>query len=124
MEYSREERVAEFLKRLTEAEDADSDSMAFQLISDVLNAVEDEMTEIPYRPDQWQNENRMYPPEEDNARDVEGRPDLVRYRSRGHNTFIRSNGAIEIRNLAGKVLISKHGQDGKGVEYEQKNNAD
>ena len=60
----------------------------------------------------------MYPPEDDSARVVEGRSDLVRYRHRGHNTFIRENGAIEIRDLAGAVLFAKAGADGRGVELQ------
>jgi len=58
----------------------------------------------------------MYPPQEDSARDVPGRSDLVRYRSRGHNTFVRGNGAIEIRDLTGAVTFSKSGSDGLSVE--------
>lgn len=92
---------------------------ALTLIEDTLAAVEDALTDIPNDPASWQTDGRMYPPQADNARDVENRSDLVRYRSRGHNTLIRSNGAIEIRDLQGNVLLSKPGQDGNGVDYEQ-----
>ncbi len=68
-------------------------------------------------PESWQTDGRMYPPRADNARDVENRPDLVRYRSRGHNTLIRENGAIEIRDLQNNVLLSKPGSSGVGVDY-------
>jgi hypothetical protein len=60
----------------------------------------------------------MYPPEEDSAREVPGRDDLVRYRSRAHNTYIRDNGAVEIRHIDGTVVFSKAGANGKGVELE------
>jgi hypothetical protein len=60
----------------------------------------------------------MYPPSEDSAREVSGRDDLVRYRSRAHHTYIRDNGAIEIRDISGTVVFSKAGADGEGVELE------
>lgn len=57
----------------------------------------------------------MYPPSPDYERDVPHRPDVRGYRQRGHYTYIGSNGAIEIRNLKGEVIVSKVGKDGKGV---------
>jgi hypothetical protein len=45
-----------------------------------------------------------------------GRPDVTRFRSRGHNTFIRSNGSFEIRTLEEDVEFAKLGADGQGVE--------
>jgi hypothetical protein len=52
------------------------------------------------------------------TRVVSGRDDLVRYRSRGHNTYIRDNGAIEVRELAGNILFQKSGADGALVELD------
>ena len=118
MNSSKEERIQEFLKRLLAADNVDSSSAAFELLGETLSAVEDEMTDIPNQPERWQTDGRMYPPREDNSRDVEGRPDLIRYRSRGHNTFIRDNGAIEIQDLQGRVLASKPGGDGRGINDE------
>lgn len=119
MNVSKEERFQEFLNRLRSAESVESETEALEVIDEALASVEDEMTDIPNEPANWQTDGRMYPPEADNARDVEKRPDLIRYRSRGHNTLIRDNGAIEIRDLDDRVLFSKTGKDGCGVEYEQ-----
>ena len=86
------------------------------LLSSVLNEVEDELSDIPNSPHNWQSDGRMYPPQMDSARDVPGRSDLIRFRSRGHNTFVRENGAIEILDLQNSALFSKFGADGRGVE--------
>ncbi|MCS7471243.1 hypothetical protein NZK35_31700 [Stieleria sp. ICT_E10.1] len=91
---------------------------ALSLLREMLTVVEDEMSGIPNDPARWQTDGRMYPPQDDNAWDVENRPDLVRYRSRGHNPLIRDNGAIEIRDLQGNILLSKPGSDGNGVDFE------
>lgn len=56
------------------------------------NAVEDELSGEPFDPEAWMSQQRMYPPQEDNSRPVAGFPGVVR----GHNSFIGSNGAIEM----------------------------
>jgi len=74
------------------------------------------MTSIPYNPANWQSDGRLYPPMDDMRRDVAGRPDVVRYRSKGHHTLIRSKGAVEIQLAAGgDVQFAKKGSDGRGV---------
>ncbi|EAQ77619.1 hypothetical protein [Blastopirellula marina] len=116
MEISKEDRFQEFLRRLADSSSASSHDEAFALLSNTLNKVEDELTDILSQPDRWQSDGRMYPPREDNARDVDGRCDVIRYRHKGHNTFVRENGAIEIQDLAGSLLFKKLGSDGRGVE--------
>lgn len=119
MNIDKKKRFEEFVRRIQAADNVDSAASVLTLIGETLAVVEDEMTDIPNEPENWQTDGRMYPPQADNAREVENRPDLVRYRSRGHNTLIRDNGAIEIKDLQGNVLLSKPGRDGDGVDYEQ-----
>lgn len=119
MGVSKSDRFQEFLSRLESAPRVESCDEALALLRDTLKTVEDELTDIPFRPELWQTDGRMYPPEEDSARAVEGRSDLIRYRHRGHNTFIRGNGAIAIQDLMGVVLFEKPGADGRGVELQQ-----
>lgn len=118
MGLSKAERFQEFLNRLEKSTPAISHDEAFQLLSDTLNQVEDELTNIPFQPEHWQTDGRMYPPEEENARQVEGRSDVIRYRHKAHNTFIRDNGAIEIQDVDGKVLLEKCGLDGRAVDLQ------
>lgn len=119
-EATKEERFAEFLRRLAESEPASTAEEAFQQLARILIKIEDELTDIAYQPDRWQTDGRMYPPQEDQARDVPGRDDLIRYRSRAHNTYIRSNGAIEIRvHPAGEVVFSKLGLNKMGVDLDE-----
>lgn len=113
---TKDERFAEFVKRLAAAPPASSAREAFLLLQETLIEVENELTNIPYAPDHWQSDGRMYPPQEDAARDVPERDDLVRYRSKAHNTYICTNGAIEIRDEVGAVIFTKAGKDGRGVD--------
>lgn len=89
---------------------------ARRLIETTLNAVENEMTDRPFDPTAWESDGRMYPAQDDQVRSVPGRPDLRRLASIGHDTYIRDNGAIEIRERrTRKVLIRKSGTDGREV---------
>jgi hypothetical protein len=115
---TKDERFAEFLRRLEAAPRVSTRNEAIELLRGILNGVEDEMTDIPDMPKNARTDGRMYPPQGDSARNVSGRSDLVRYRSRGHNTYVRQNGAMEIRDLTATVIISKAGADGVGVELE------
>lgn len=120
MEHSREERLAEFLRRLAIAPRARSFEEALRQLGDMLDAVEDEMTDIPHDPDAWQADGRLYPPLEDSVRAVPGYPGVRRLRSRAHNTFIGDNGSIEIAEVGAGVppiapIFSKAGADGRSV---------
>jgi len=113
---SKAERFEEFLRRLLAAPAAASASEALSQIGAVLNQVEDELTDIPFDPDSWQDDGRMYPPRPDAERLVPSSEVLRRFRSRGHNTFVSRSGAIEIRDLAGNIVALKAGADGRTVE--------
>ena len=109
------ERFEEFLRRLGAAPAASDFDEAYRLVCDTLDAVEDEMTSIPFDPPKWRIDGRMYPPQMDMAKLVDGRPDVTRFRSLRHSTFIGANGAIEIRTDAGVVIFSKPGVGGQAV---------
>ncbi len=113
MPTSKRERFSRFIKELQDAPPADSASGALDLLTKTLNAVEDRYSGVPARPDLWQNDGRMYPPQEDSRRKVEMFPGQRRYRSKGHNTWIDGNGAIRITLLNGAFVLDKPGADGK-----------
>jgi len=108
-------RLAELFRRLAVAPAVSSMAEAKTLLDDTLNAVEDDLTGIAFNPSAWATDDRMYPPQEDNRRTVPGRPDVARYRSRSHNTYIGANGAIEIRSDTNEVLFRKAGADRKQI---------
>lgn len=109
------ERLQEFFRRLGAAPLATSSEAAFEVLAATLNAVEDDLTDIPADPIRWMTDGRMYPPLPDSRREVPDHPEVTRFRSRAHNTFISRNGAIEIRDFADQVLFRKAGADGKHV---------
>jgi len=102
-----------FLERLEAAPAPSSADEALVLLAKILNAVEDEHSGVPHDPDAWRDDGRMYPPQDDNRREVPDRPSLRRYRSARHNTFIGLNGAIRIQDIEGKIMLDKPGHDGR-----------
>lgn len=115
MSSTRQERLAEFVLLLRGSDPVSTFDQARDFIARTLNGVEDAHTAIPFDPTAWQTDGRMYPPQDDARRAVPGHPDVVRFRSRAHNTFIRSNGAFEIQATSGEVLVQRPGLDGRGV---------
>jgi hypothetical protein len=84
MEQPKEERLQEFYRRLTAVPPLRTRQEAMEQLSTILNQVEDEMTTIPFAPQNWMSDGRMYPPLDDNVRDVPDHPEVKRYRSRNH----------------------------------------
>lgn len=115
MEIPKAERLKDFFRRLGDAPEATTFDEALAQITNILNEVENTLTSIPYDPDRWQTDGRMYPPLLDAIRDVQDHPAVKRFRSVRHNTFIGENGAIEIRSLDQTTLFAKNGADGRGV---------
>jgi hypothetical protein len=113
--HQKQERLAEFYRRLEQAPPAATSDEALAQVRDMMDAVEDELTPYPNRPDRWMEFPRLYPPQDDASRAVPGHASITRYRSRAHNTYIGTNGAIEIQRLDGRVELSKAGANGKGV---------
>ena len=111
---TKQERLKIFLERMNAAAPTSSDSEALELLSRILNKVEDEFTTIPYLPEQWMADGRMYPPQADSKRIVTS--EISRYRNRNHNTFIGTNGAIKIVTVNGNnVVLDKAGRDGERI---------
>lgn len=109
-------RLLLFYERLRVARPAGTHDEAYKLLCETLNAVEDEHSGVTYNPDNFRTDGRLYPPQADSARRDEDFPDVVRYRSFMHNTFIGSNGAILVKEIkTDEVQFSKFGADGKGV---------
>lgn len=110
-------RLALFYARLADFDPAPSIAEASRLVGDTLDRIEDEFSGIPRGDGTW-DDGRMYAPRLDNRRAVPGRPDLVRDRSKNHNTYTyySTSGAILIVTIEGKVEFSKAGLDGKGIE--------
>lgn len=113
MEFSKHDRLLEFVRRLEAAPTDRTAAEALARLRRTLDAVEDELTSVPNDPEAWRTDGRMYPPQDDSARDE--RPGVTRYRSRGHSTFVGVNGAIEIKSKRGTVLLDKPGADGRKV---------
>jgi hypothetical protein len=109
-------RLREFFARLGRHEAFTSFEDAYLGLIATIEAVEDELTGIPNKPETWKTDGRLYPPERDHWFAVPSYPDVTRMRTKGHNVFISANGALEIQ-VAGTraVIFSKAGADGRKV---------
>lgn len=69
---SKQERLEEFYRRLNAFAAASNLDEALELIRLLLNAVEDELSGVPYDPANWQSDGRLYRPFSDSVRSVRG----------------------------------------------------
>lgn len=109
------ERLALFVRELQEAVPAASFEEARLLLETVLNDVEDRHSGAPFCPDNWREDGRLYPPQDDS--EVKSPITGVRvFRTVGHRVWFGANGAIRITAVAdGKVVFDKAGKDGGHV---------
>ena len=114
------ERFEVFRKRLESAAPAASAAEALALLSNTLNAVEDDMTSIPYNATLPMDDGRMYPPQEDNAHTEGEFPGVARYRNARHNTRIDWYGGIRIDEVRGKCVLNKPGRSGQKIALHPK----
>lgn len=115
MAASKRERLQEIYRRLAQVPHAATLNEALSQLTNILAMVEDEFTGIPNDPANWRYDERIYPPQRDSMHAVQGHPQVARFRSVAHNTFIGTNGAIEIVSLDGTIELQKPGADGRGV---------
>ena len=123
MPSSKAQRLAEFLRRLSDSSRARSFDEARKQVEDILNAVEDELTDIPFSWAASQSDGRMYPPRDDNEM-ASGHAGFRRFRTKSHNILYGTNGAIRIQSVppppvrwtAGVVMFDKAGLDGRPIQ--------
>jgi hypothetical protein len=110
------ERLKEIFGRLEMAPAATNADEAVEQLTTIMDAVEDQFSGVPFNPESWQHDGRLYAPQGDSARSVPGSAHVTRYRTRRHNVFVAVNGALEVQTVASKdVVFSKPGADGRGV---------
>lgn len=112
---ARHERLALFFERLLAAPGASNFDEAFRQLHDILNAVEDQYSGVPYNPPAWQTDGRLYPPLPDSEKVLDPpQPGVRFFKTRGHSVFVGANGSIEIR-LKRQSVVQKPGADGRRV---------
>jgi len=84
-------RLQLFYERLQAAPAASTQDESYALLCDTLNEVEDEHSGVPNNPLNWLTDGRLYPPQTDRVYAVDGFPEVLRYNSFRHDTYIASN---------------------------------
>jgi hypothetical protein len=106
-----------FLQRLKQQAAVTSADAARDLMESCLNQVEDEHSGVPFAPQNWQTDGRMYPPQDDRER-ASGKPAIRRFQTRGHWIEFGDNGAIRISAAlpSRAVVLDKPGADGRAIQ--------
>lgn len=114
---TKRERVVELVRRLDAAAPSNNAEEAQDLVTTVLDQIEDEHSGVVNDPSSPLADERIWPPIAKYFFALPDRDDLDGYRRRGHETIIRSNGAILIRTRVGAlVILDKAGRDGRKVD--------
>jgi hypothetical protein len=103
---------------LDAAKPASDHDEALALLTRIVNEYEDEHSGIRYAPEDARTirDGRIYPPEPDSEKPSTV-PGARRYRTRGHNVYIGSAGAIAFENAKSEAIeFSKPGSDGQEVK--------
>lgn len=118
----RKQRFALFVAALEEAPAASDRASARELVTRILNAIEDAHSGALYDPPNWMTDGRMYPPHDDFEQ-----PSPVAhaalFHTVGHRVWIADNGAIQIEVRKGqhscRVELDKAGADGAFFRLDQ-----
>jgi hypothetical protein len=114
---SKAERLSEFFQRLRLAPTCGDWTAARKQLEEIMNAVEDERSGIPFNSDAAAAppDGRMYPPHDKYLRDS-GSPYVQLFGHVRHRTAFGVNGAIKITLSDGAVAVDKPGSDGRTVD--------
>lgn len=81
-------------------------------VDTVLNTIEDEFSGVPYNPQTFEDDGRLYPAQED-FRQKSPVPNVAVYFHKAHASYFGDNGSIRIsRRRPPQVLIERAGCDG------------
>jgi len=111
VDMDKSDRFSLFVRAMEEAAPVATFLEARLLLEATLNRLEDRYAAVPYNPDRWRDDGRLYPPSDDYER-ASGIDGVRLFRSRGHRVSIGFQGAIRIVALDGTVALDKLGKDG------------
>ena len=112
----RKQRFALFVAALEQAPQASDRASARELLTGILNTIEDAHSGAPNDPANWMTDGRMYPPQDDNKK-VTTVSGASLFHTKGHRVWFGDNGSVrlEVRRGPGKghIELDKPGADGK-----------
>ena len=118
----RSQRFALFLAALKEAPTAHDRASARTLLANTLNRIEEAHSGVPYDPEKWMTDGRMYPPRDDLEQPCP-LAGAVLFHSLGHAIWFAANGAIRIEGRRGsnkgRVDLDKPGADGSVCPHKE-----